>query len=314
MGTPKPEEPEAAPDVQVEMREGAVVSVQRGLAWQRPAEVSDAAVMQQFLALLDRMAASGDVRQQGAALLLGRPGSTGATAPAQLVRLALASSDPVVMMWAQRVCRAPQPDAACSGLNARHWLRTDPGNVVAWLTLLQQEPAALEEALHGMALATHADHGYMRLWAPFEQAISADVPGCQYVAILDVVTGIEAAQTFAAFQPLMQACSVAAMASTNRQQACRAIGLTMADKGTDALLRAMGGALLKRLGNDPRRSDALRATQALSGQRMMTQLLSDQPYSCDMVAKRRAHARQISSQGEWATMEAMAKAQAALGH
>jgi hypothetical protein len=276
--------------------------------WDVPAEVSEPVVQALMNAMLRKMATSGDVRQRAAALELGFQGNSSATTVAQLVQLAQASADPWVMLWAQRACMASQPDAACAGFSVRQWLRVAPDNVMAWLALMNQEPAALEEALHGMSLATRADPGFMRVVMPLDQMLTDQVPAYLAIAVLDRAMLHEAPKVIVNYSPLLQACSLRPLTSANRRQVCQAIGKTMVDTGTDMVVRRVGAALLQRLDNDPRRGEAMKALGDAVSRKLITDIFSDQPYSCAVVARRRSYLQNFASQGEWVAMEDLARA------
>ena len=204
-----------------------------------------------------RLQGAPGVQQQAAALLMNRHrpnGALQATVPwsaanlSQLVALALGSADPVVLQWALRACGTPGQNPSCQGLSARAWPDAEPGNLLAWLALLSDEPQAREEALQGMVQATRAATTWARPAVLVQAARPADLsPGLRLAFELHLV-GLALADVLLPWGGLLKTCSDAHLADPLRRGQCQVIAQRLVDRGQDLITVGMGNAMGKRLG------------------------------------------------------------------
>jgi hypothetical protein len=295
------ERPDARPDVADQASPAAAAAP----AFRLPAALGDDALALAMPRILQALASSGDVRHQAAALLLGGGVSATARADAQgqadrlrlLAQLALTSANPVVMQWALQACAAAASSAPCNGLSARHWLRIAPDNLAPWLYLLAQEPMALDEALHGMALSRRVDFSVQRLPAVVDQIWPDDLPPYLREVMAERLVGIEVAQP-THWTALLRACDSTLLADANRHQQCTAIAEVMVGPDSDLPALTLGSSLGQRLGWPPDRVAALRAEAVLLAGIRAEQL--KQPYSCASLLHGWVHRMVVDDVGELA--------------
>lgn len=218
-----------------------------------------------------------------------------------LVQLAHSAGDAWVMQAAVRECQHGAGAPACAGVSARHWLRLDDGNAVAWLTLWGQEPAAADEALHGMARARTADPGWGRLSAQVVQHWPEALPAYLLPAAWMHAMGVESAHSTPGVRAFSQACrSAVARNDTNRRAACDAAAERLMRQGTDLFSRGLGASVGQALGWEPdrrRAHEALRA-RADAGSLREVQAWADEPYGCAAVDRLRRKIQIIGTRGE----------------
>lgn len=273
-----------------------------------PASVVQAGVPDLWMRTAQRLRAAADERRQAAGVLMqimgpGDPApmaSVGSQAMAALVQLALRASDGRAVQWALAMCRRGAP-GACQGLNARHWVRAEPGNVIAWLQLAQDEPASLEEALHGMTQARYADIGHGALATLVEAALDENTPAVQRMSAVVAAIGIDASMPIPiGVPPLHKVCSPALMTDANRRQQCDAIARVMTAGGRDAFSWGIGRRLAERVGwphpELQRLQDELTAMRTTSATELPISLT--QPYSCASVASMRQWMKTVAEVGE----------------
>lgn len=218
-----------------------------------------------------------------------------------LVQLAHSAGDAWVMQAAVRECQHGASAPACAGLSARHWLRLDDGNAVAWLTLWGQEPAAADEALHGMARARTADTGWGRLSAQVVQHWPKALPAYLLPAAWLHAMGVESAHSTPGVGAFSQACrSAVARNDTNRRAACDAAAERLMRHGTDLFSRGLGASVGQALGWDPSRRREFEAMRQRVSAGMLQELetWADAPYGCAAVDQLRHKMQLIGSHGE----------------
>lgn len=275
-----------------------------------PPDLGQAALAKAWPELVARLAASPEPRLQAAAWrMAGHPPGgdllaiTGVPAQGALInlaRLALSSSDPLVMQWAVRACsQKPSVAAACGGLSARHWVRLAPDNGTAWLELLDQEPAALEEALHGLSQARRLDSAWGQLPFLVDQALPADWPATLRVLIQSPLIALDSAQGTVSFSALRKACNAQSLAQVNRRLQCDAIAALMIGESRDLLGAGVGLGLAKGLGWPASKLAALRADhEALIRAGSSSQADLAQPYSCQALSRHRQKQAGVAALGE----------------
>lgn len=232
----------------------------------------------------------------------------------QLVAMAAGANDAQLVAWALGACHGgPSPaPAACAGLSARHWVRLAPGNLMPWLWLLGAEPAAQQEALHGMAAAREVVSGLWQLSALVEAAWpEAAPPHLRLMASLRAQAldlGLAAAVRW---QPLVAACSGPALNDPNRRQVCEAIARRLVDGAPDLMAHAIGSALGTRLSWPAERLAALKAERDRLVQAPRPPLAAGVAlkdlYSCSSVAAMRQWTAALAAHGE---LGALRRAQA----
>ncbi|WP_144290171.1 hypothetical protein [Ideonella sp. A 288] len=286
-----------------------VASVDPSPAGGMPPALGDDALAAAWPRVVQALAARADARSQAAAWLMeGRrptasapPAPVGAAALQRLSRLALAGGDPLVLQWAAVACAAEPARSPCLGLSARHWTRAEPANLAAWLLLLQQEPLAADEPLHGMARARTADFGFGRLAARADAAVPADVPVHTRVDLAVALIGLDPAAGSPAFGPLLRLCDGAALANANRRQSCHDVATVLVEHSRELLPWSVGITLAERLKWPEPRLQPLR-TEKAALQSGASPIPLDQPYTCGAVDATRAWLRQLEAQGEVATL------------
>jgi hypothetical protein len=148
-----------------------------------PVQRIPAALRQSALDQLDaRMLASEDVQVRAAALWMGARLRGREVGPRveQMVRLAVASTDPFVYAIAMEACRGrgPRDSGPCALLSPAQWVRLDPDNAVPWRALAaeaheREEAQAEDMALQLAAHASRADVHAGRLAELVDQALGA---------------------------------------------------------------------------------------------------------------------------------------------
>lgn len=285
-------------------------SAPEAVALEREGEM-EAAAQRAWPRVLQAMRRRGDVRSTAAAWLLdGQPMDLTSlstmpppSAPAMLalVRLAQQGSDPIVMRWALTACHQTPGQAACTGLNARHWVRLQPDNALAWLVLLLEEPHAEAEALAGAARATRFDTGHGQLVGTVDRAIPDDLPAYLRFGIDMAMLARDSGNApMAELALLIQRCQSALLArDANRRQQCDAIARTMVDQARDLLTFAMGTRLGELAGWPADKVAALRAERnALMRSDLVTMIDLNQPHSCTSVRQLHDWAQAVDRQGE----------------
>lgn len=287
----------------------AEVAASAAQLWSPPASVVQAGVQDLWVRTAQRLRAAADDRRQAAGVLMQimGPGDepkhlTDATsqAVAALVQLALRTTDGRVVQWALATCQRGAP-GACLGLNARHWVRAEPGNVIAWLQLAHDEPDSLDEALHGMTQARYADVGYRALATLVEAALDENTPSVQRMSAVMAAIGIDGSIPIPAVRSLTQkACMPALLADANRRQQCDAIARVMTAGGRDALSWSIGRRLAEWAGwpqaELQRLQDELTLLRTISTTELP--ISPTQPYSCASVASMRQWMKTVAEVGE----------------
>lgn len=258
--------------------------------------------------LVERLLAAPGPQAQAAGWLLAGQGPlplAGRMDPAAasqgLVRLALSAGDAWVLQLALQPCGGPSPAPACAGLTARHWLQAERGNALAWMALWQQEPAAADEALHGMTLARSADSGHGRLPALVAQHWPSELPPYLLSAAVIRAFGVEAALVRPSPKPLVDVCRAAVAAGdANRRASCEAVAELLVGSGRDLLTRGMGLAVGRTLDWGPERQQRVDAAgQAARDGALQDGLLPlSDPYSCASVSQLRGNLRHLAERGE----------------
>ena len=276
-----------------------------------PADWATQALTTAWPSLLQALAASPDVRQQAAAVLLD-PAADRADTPRRLASLARVSGDPAVLQWAVQACSAAGVQPSCPGLSARHWTRAEPGNLAAWLQLSAQEPLARDEALHGMAQAHQLDLGWLRLAAVVDSAVPADWPAALRVDLAVMLMGLDLARGHGLghWSVLTKACDTTAVQNANRRQTCEAIATTLVCQDNHLLAFKLGLGMGRRLGWPAQRLQADDQLQALMQAHPQQLAAVQQPYSCAAVARSRSYLADVNRLGEIGWLRAQARAAA----
>lgn len=290
----------------------AIRSADSGASMPESAQEADdpiqARLDQAWPRLVERLLAAPGPRAQAAGWLLAGHGPLPvagvvdqAAASQGLVRLALAAGDAWVLQLALQHCGVQSPAAACAGLTARHWLQADRGNALAWVALWQQEPAAADEALHGMALARSADSGFGQLPALVAQHWPVDLPPYLLSAAVIRSFGVDAALVRPSLKPLIEICRAAvARGDANRRASCELAAELLVGSGRDLLTRGMGLAVGRVLDWGPERRQMVDAArQAASDGALRDGLLPlTDSYSCASVTRLRSNLRSLAERGE----------------
>lgn len=284
--------PDAAPDASASLPQLTIA----------PQRLVETGLPELWRRLGEAMRNSLDPRQQAAALIMNLPADGkyfhAAVVGEQLRQLALRSKDPLILQWAFSRCRANE-GANCPHALARQWVRTEPGNLMSWLALLADEPAAQAEALHGMALARFVDIRAGQLQYQVDTAIPDDMPPYLRMSAVIQAVGVDAA-LLANLSALSRLCGASATADANRYQQCDAIAHVMVDHGRDLLTLAFGRRLAERLGWPADRlrqlNDEVASLSGLAAAKPGIDLA--QPYSCESIASLRQWVKSLAVNGE----------------
>lgn len=289
-----------------------------------PPGMGDDAMRAGWSRLLQTLAGSSVLRQQAAAVLLQETkpfGDEAFSSPAwpmdrarlhRLADLALASPDPVVMRWAIAACSPPAERDACRGLSARHWIALEPGNLLAWLQLLNDEPAAEAEAMHGMAFARSASSGFGHLAWTVLQGMPAEVPQHLRVSLALSTAAVDGMLPLGDYRGLMQQCGPTRVVDSNRRQACLALTQVLAHESADLVSMLIGHRLLDRLSGSAAEYATMRRDYDRWNREGLVRVLAHlaQPFACDTLAFWNAHAEERDRLGEAGQFRAWRKSQA----
>jgi hypothetical protein len=287
-----------------------------------PKDLSARGLAEAWAPTLQALSAGASPRQRAAALLMRMyspqstpgPDSTDA-APAlrtALARLAMESQDPAVMAWAQGECNRALGDGSCLGLTARHWVRAEPGNLIAWLSLMAEEPLARAEALHGMANATTADMRFGLFMATAMAAAPATLSTFARQELALNLIDIHAATPLPMLSGMVRECKAPALADANRRQQCDAIVKVLVHHSRELLTWALGLRMAETLGWPAPQLAALQSEKAAIQTAMPLGDLH-QPYSCASTLSTQRWIRDMGANGELATLRSARQKAAAAG-
>ena len=246
-------------------------------------------------------------REQAIAWLMQGGSGSGVPGPAaehwiverHLAATALDTTDPVVIQWALRSCRRAG-NVACWGVSARHWVHAEPGNVVAWAWLAQDEPGSLAEAIHGMTLAQYSDLRTDVIAPRIEAALPPGTSPHLRMSVLMRAQQVEAEMPYAEFKALFAHCHPEVKADANRRQQCDAIARVMTGHGRDLLSMMLGRRMAERAGWPAPRlaqlNDDIRSLQMLASAE--SSFNPAQPYSCASVDSTQRWLRGVGALGE----------------
>lgn len=245
------------------------------------------------------------VRVDFAAWTAGALGPQPREAMQGLVKLSLASRDPVVLGWTLALCRQPQLAGHCDGLSARQWTHASPREGLAWAALLAEEPQAQEEVLTGLARIERLTPLMGQLQAELDRALPEDVPRHLRFGLASAAGAWEGAQVMNdALAALAAPCLPTRMADANRRQACAALGERLDRLAGDELPLRIAARIGERSGWPAERVAARQAeAKAIVSAKLDTLFSAGLAvYSCRNIEGLRDHWRRIGEIGEraWA--------------
>ncbi len=276
-----------------------------GNAPQLPRHIGEYAVDAAREQLL-RALAAGPPRWRGAATLMqGRaPG-----AAQSLARDALGAGDPLMLRWAIARCE----DRNCSQPLAARWVEVEPGNAVAWLSLLDAAPQQRERALAGLRQASAFRSGWAHLAAIEQEAMPAAVlPYVQAQLVVEAI-GIEAALRDPTMLLLSGLCRAPwGDAKTMSREDCDALARLMVERGDTLQALLTATSIGKRLGWPAERLESLGREAEVAMREIPAINLENEenPFSCRAVQARHEWVREVARDGERAALRARLPASA----
>ncbi len=270
---------------------------------------------------LQQSLSAGGPRGQAVALLMFGHGASGPT----LETLAQQSKDAAIAMWATQRCgRTP---GGCTGELARLWMKLEPDNLAAGLSVAALQPQHVAAFLQNLATtATRYEGHETAISQTVLQAMPADIaPYLQLLLWIEAI-GVEVAMPVQVWSPLMHQCPgpppaapvpAAATASSPATSPrppepglppfCAELARVLVAAPRSAMARGLGLRLAERTYMAP--ADAARERKALN--ELMSHFphfQDEQPLSCQAVA----HARQwIDTRAQFGELEAARRAAAA---
>jgi hypothetical protein len=221
---------------------------------------------------------------------------------AELAALARSSRDPVAMRWAVAKC-STSAQTACGGLSARDWVRLEPDNAAAWLTLWAAEPAADDEVMAGLRASTRHQTHQRSLSATLLEAVPADVPPYLQALLVAAVIGTEAAMQDSTGSQLLKRCKSPLLPGTAQQAQCEFVADLLTSCGDGWNDHLVGTALGKRLQWPKERIQALEAEHQAFVNAAMPWDADPQRWSCVQVEPMLAMQRDIPRLGEYAAWQ-----------
>ncbi|HXD06939.1 MAG TPA: hypothetical protein VN680_12870 [Burkholderiaceae bacterium] len=254
-----------------------------------------------------RMLASADARVRASALLIGaRSRGNGLARIDQLVRLAVASSDPAIYAIAIEGCKggAVEGYAACSLLSRAQWVRLDPDNARPWLELAaeaarQKDGAAEDQAMSRAAFARHSDDYAGLLPSLVDRGLGAGASALQRTLMLSASWGVQAGWVALHSAQAYEYC--AGDSSPARHDTCDALAQTLAYRSSSLRDLGVGIAIGRALGWDGARlADLQREYDAIAEASGFQAVGVD--LSCEAVDRVQDWMHQLAASGELVAM------------
>lgn len=240
-------------------------------------------------------------RRRGAALMMQREGDKAFA----LAQLAAASHDPVIAHWAVSACWAADARRRppCAAL-ARRWAQLEPDNAVAWLAVLDGEPAAEAEVMQQVALASRFDEHVGEVTRQAAQAVRPEwVPYLRLQVLSHAFE--EDTRGLSSYAPLFQHCAPGQLADPDRRQRCEAITELLVGQGRTVIAQKFGLRLAERLAWPERRLAPLRAAHLRVDDALRAagaHVQGHGAFSCAAVESDLRRLLAVAREGEWATL------------
>ena len=254
--------------------------------------------------LVQSLQPSSRPRARGAALMMRREGDVDDA----LTHMAAASHDPVMAHWALAACLAADlANRTRCAAPARRWAQLDPDNAVAWLAVMDAEPAAAPEAMQQVVLASRFDEHFGEV---LREAAQAARPEWAPFLRLQVLNHAFTADTkgLVSYSPLLQHCAPAQLADPDRRQRCEAIAELMVGRGRTLLAQKVGWVFAKRLNWPEQRLAPLRAAHARADEALRAaaaRTWQHGAHGCATVEADLQHLQAAVRDGEWAAFSAL---------
>ncbi|MDE2369086.1 MAG: hypothetical protein KGN16_08945 [Burkholderiales bacterium] len=267
-----------------------------------PPQLGSDAVATGMERLLEVLAA-GDARSRAAAIVLGPPADERGSSSQQLTDLALSSRDPVIALWALQRC-SPGPQG-CPASTVDSLVPLDPDNIAFQLWQIAAEPQRSERLFASMAQASRFKMHDGSLLATVQEAMPADLLPYVQQEIWVYVLGIEAAQSYPAFQSLTAYCRPGEHARPDRAATCHDIAQTLISTSDSLIGELIGLRIALWTGMPQAEFDARRAALHLIPPSPWEQ---GQPRSCASIERFKAQVELRAREGEMGVWRAAAAA------
>lgn len=250
-----------------------------------PAPIGQLALEQARQRMLGSLQASGEPRAAVAALMLQRPNAEEPEAwqawATQVLDTARLRPDPVALAWAEEACGYTADGQRCRLGLIRARIAAEPGNAQHWAALADEDPAAADEAWHGMARATHWHQGPYALVSTALRALPADVPAYLRAALAAELTTRSAALPSPGEGYLQDRCSESA---PGRGAQCGALAELLASQGDSPAAMTQALRLGRLVGWPETRVAAMQAQYGrIANAEAEWRTRGDQPLSCNGV-------------------------------
>ncbi|MDE2372523.1 MAG: hypothetical protein KGN16_26390 [Burkholderiales bacterium] len=267
-----------------------------------PPQLGSDAVAAGMEQLAKRLAA-GDARSRAALIVLGASADALGTPSRQLADLAQSSRDPVIALWAlQRCNRGPR---GCPASTVANLVPMDPDNIAFQLWQIAAEPQRSERLFARMAQAGRFRMYDGSLLATVQAAMPADLLPYIQQEIWVVVLGVEAAQSYPAFQSLTNHCRPGKHATPDRAVACHDIAQTLIATSDSLLGELIGLRIALWTGMPQSEFDARRAALHSIPPSPWDE---GQPRSCASIERFKAQVELRAREGEMGVRRAAAAA------
>lgn len=224
---------------------------------------------------------------------------------ADLVRLALRDRHARTVQWAVQACAtgsAGPPDPACLMLPSRLWTEVEPDNGLAWLYLMAAEPAAHQDAFHGLSRARRFDERTGALVSVLDAAASPELPRHLRLNLQILAFNTELTRAPPDYALLLRQCPAEAVHDANRREPCLAVAELLAGQSGTVLARTAGLRLGERGGWPPERVSGLRRQIDTTRARLAARLdraLHLPLLSCAQFETLGSYITEVGRQGEW---------------
>ena len=236
----------------------------------------------------------------------------------KLARLSTGSKSPAVVAQAVHACTGLTDLPACNGVNAAHWARLEPRNLVPWSLVLNQarsrkDVAAVNEALHQMSLAQYALGYDLFAWSQLVAGSPSAATDLQRMVSIEQGLSLYALPSDHA-SGLHAECSKSAVLDANRRQLCEKSANVLAEHSDTLISAAYGIAIGRTSGWSLARVATLRAQRRAIQQSHEDWSKADattdgrMKMDCRAVQNRRSYIRKVGELGEVAALIALPNA------
>lgn len=250
----------------------------------------------------------GPPRWRAAAVLLRGTGAAGEPYHLAMRKLASASNDPVVAMWALQRCGGL---SSCSPGDLQRWLALDPDNQLPWMVALDVFPEQRQAMVERLTQASRFDQHENALIGAVWEAVPPDFPPHLHLHLWIHVIGIDAGMSLEGLGAVVKSCPRGLKPGAAQALWCAKVARTMVDTSTSFLGLGVGLGLAERFYMSNKEAAQRRAeVQKLMGL-PIKELDFENPMSCTANERIRAWIQKRATLGELQAHRALASAQAA---